>query len=32
MCGHVCPRLFYLESADFIEDEVLAEAAAVAAF
>jgi hypothetical protein len=29
--GHVCQRLFYLESADFLEDEVPAEVAAVAA-
>jgi hypothetical protein len=28
----VCPRLFYLESADFLDDEVLAEVAAAAAF
>ena len=32
MRGHVCPRLFYLESTDFLDDEVLAEVAAVAAF
>lgn len=24
VCGHVCPRLFYLESADYIDDEVVA--------
>jgi hypothetical protein len=28
----VCLRLFYLESADFLDDEVLAEVAAAAAF
>jgi hypothetical protein len=29
--GHVCQQLFYLESADFLEDKVPAEVAAVAA-
>ena len=30
--GHVFPQLFYLESMDFLDDEVPAEVAAVAAF
>jgi hypothetical protein len=32
VCGHVCPWLFYLESADFLDDEVLAEVVAVVVF
>ena len=30
--GHVCPRLFYLESTDFLDDEGPAEVATVVAF
>ena len=30
--GHVCQRLFYLEAADFLDDDIPAEVAAVAAF
>ena len=30
--GHVCQCLFYLEVADFLDDDIPAEVAAVAAF
>ena len=30
--GHVCQRLFYLEAADFLDDDIPTEVAAVAAF
>ena len=30
--GHVCQRLVYLEAADYLDDDIPAEVAAVAAF
>ena len=32
MRGHVCQRLFYLEAADYLDDDIPAEVAAMAAF
>ena len=32
MHGHVCQRLFYLEAADYLDDDIPTEVAAVAAF